>query len=285
MKQEIAKQGFIPFPKFFAQNVDVSIGRLILHLRKTRGWGLRWISAQQHQEPTPVGALLLHLVSCAFLILATNGVPPGESYGYGLLAGLMAYLTSAWFGVFIALGILILRIWGPPAADASQAGGCFDSQPGSQAADPHVPKTWGEMVNGSVYGWLSVICACIYLLGNAFPLIASWVPATARFARGTAAWWVVPVAGWAVLGFASLWWLSFVVVAKYRENYQKEKLVYEVYPEFEWADPAGGVSSSEDTQERRRVGGKILIHETVLIAWEGGEMGMFDPPHSSGGAK
>lgn len=75
--------------------------------------------------------------------------------------------------------------------------------------------------------------------------------------------------------------ICIIVVAQLRCRGQvprelpTEKLVYEVYPEFDWADPAGSVSSSEDMQERRRVGGNILVHETVLITWEGGERDMF----------
>lgn len=121
MKQEIAKQGFIPLAKIFGQNTDVSIGRLVLYLRK-RGWRLRWISAHQHQEPTPVGALVLHWVSCVVLILATYNATVDDAYD--LLSKTMAYLIVAWFGVFLAAGILILRrplsrqawmVWGATA--------------------------------------------------------------------------------------------------------------------------------------------------------------------------
>lgn len=278
MKQEIAKQGFLPFPKFFSQNIDVSIGRLILHLRKSRGWRLRWISPQQHQEATPAGALLLHLLSCTVLVFATYDIPAREAYGYNLVGGLTAYVNSAFFGCFLALGILILRIWGPLATAPARTRGYREAHAPHQSDDPPVRRKWSEMTSGSVYGGLSVICACIYLVGNAFPLVISWIPVTARLTQGTAIWWIVPVTSVAVLGFASLWWAGFVAVAKYREKYQQRNLVYEIRPEFDWADPPGSVAAGNRGSEGRRVGGKILVHETILITWEGNEMKMFDPP-------
>ena len=272
MKQEIAKQGFIPFAKFFGQNTDISIGRFVVYLRK-RGWGLRAVSAHQHREPTPVGALLLHLLSCIVLIFATYNATVDDSYD--LLSKMMAYLLAAFFGVCLAAGILILRLFGPP-----------DTRPAKQtreyadAAEGEVPvrRTWSEMTDGSVYGWLSVVCAVVYLVGNLFPVIASWIPVTATFdLTSQVAWWVVPAVSWAMLGFGAAWWLGFLAVAKYREHHQQKTFVYEIRPDFDWAEPAGdeGVDLDSGREKRQRDGGKILVHETVVLAWVGGEMDMF----------
>ncbi|KAK3314224.1 amino acid permease-domain-containing protein [Apodospora peruviana] len=275
MKQEIAKQGFLPFAKFFGQNRDVSIGRLVMHLRRTRGWKLGWIAAEQHREATPVGALTLHLASCVLLIFATYRVAPGDAYN--LLANLDAYITSAFFGFFLALGIIILRIWGPPATEPAKTKEYREKHHDAGVADDApVRKTWTEMVNGSVKTWLSWTCAVIYLVGNAFPLIALWIPGTGQFASDGLSWWLVPTIAYVVLGFASVWWLSFLVVAKYREHHQQKSLIYEIRPEFAWADPAGDHDPA--SEKRQRDGGVIMVHETVLLQWYGGEMDMFDMP-------
>ncbi|KAK3381241.1 amino acid permease-domain-containing protein [Podospora didyma] len=279
MKQEIAKQGFIPFPKFFGQNVDLSIGRFILYLRK-KGWKLRSLSPEHHQEATPVGALVLHLLSCVVLIFATYNINADDAYD--LLAGLIAYLTTALFGFFLALGILILRIWGPPATEPAKTKIYRSAHAGGLADDLPVRKTWSEMTGKSVYAWLSILCAIIYLVGNAFPLIASWIPATANISTSTVSWWVVPAVSWATLGFATLWWFGFLAGAKYRERHQQKNLVYEIRPEFEWAEPATEADSADDDDasmgpRRQRHGGKVLVHETVLFRWEGDENDMFGP--------
>ncbi|KAI8720118.1 hypothetical protein NCS52_00456500 [Fusarium sp. LHS14.1] len=145
MKQEIAKQGFIPFTSFFASNRDVSLGKFLMWLeggerksknhhmgnghpgvlepqgydtqkvagnRKPRGRFFKFLNPSNHREKTPVGALVLHFASCIVLILATLNTSASDAYS--VLSGLIAYLTSAWFGIFLALGILILHFRGPP---------------------------------------------------------------------------------------------------------------------------------------------------------------------------
>ncbi|KAK4210058.1 amino acid permease-domain-containing protein [Rhypophila decipiens] len=317
MKQEIAKQGFLPFRKFLGQNIDLSVGRFMLFLRK-RGWNLpRWLKPEQHQEPTPVGALTLHLASCIVLIFATYGVSPANAYD--LLNGLYSYVSNAFFGSFLALGILILRTRGPPATESAKTKGYRESfnpesptydarygfgghgDAGSPTFETSPPRqSWRSMTGKSVIAWLSVLCACIYLVGNAFPMLALWIPNTAKFTAGGVQWWIVPGLSFIILGFSSAWWVGFLCIARYREKHQQKNLIYEVRPEFAWADPIGdgdesgsdadhghdhhhgrGFSDSLTRAERRqRDGGKVLVKETVLFSWEGGEMHMFhSAPH------
>ncbi|KAK3354051.1 amino acid permease-domain-containing protein [Lasiosphaeria hispida] len=283
MKQEIAKQGFIPYSRFFAQNTDVSIGRLVLYLRE-KGWKVPFFaSPEQHHEATPVGALALHLGACLVLIWSTYSAAPGDAYG--LLSSLSAYLITAFFGFFLALGILILRVFGPPAAtESAKTEEYRATHSGTAAAATHglpVRLAWREMTGRSVHGWLSIAAATLYLLGNAFPVIASWVPNTARFSTSAVPSFVVPTVCWVILGVASLWWLGFLAVGRYRRRHQHKTLVHEVWPEFDWAEPAAipnaghhGDDSSQ-IEKRQRGGGKILVHETVLFTWEVDEMGHF----------
>ncbi|KAK3331585.1 high-affinity methionine permease [Cercophora scortea] len=274
MKQEIAKQGFLPFPKFFGQNVDLSIGRFIAYLRASRGWRLRYLSPEQHREATPVGALLLHLLGCFVLVLATFNIKPDDAYT--LLSGLMAFLSTAVFGCLLAAGILILRFRGPPATEPAKTKDYRNALAAGNAADETpVNKTWIEMTGSGIYPWLSVLSAVVYFAGNAFPLIASWIPATANFPSSTVAWWVVPTTSVMILLFATLWWLGFLAGARHRERHQQKRLIHEVWPEFEWAERTGA-DSADDDDGLPRHGGKILVHETTLFTWEGREMGDFD---------
>jgi hypothetical protein len=280
MKQEIAKQGYVPFRKFLGEDVDVSIGRFIVYLRqKKRGWRLKWLSPEHHQEPTPVGALCLHLISCIVLIFATYKIKADDAYS--LLTGLYAYLLTAFFGFFLALGILILRFGNAPDTDPAKTKEYRVALARGTADDEPMRQTWAAMTGKSVSGWLSILCALIYLVGNAFPVTVSWVPATAAFTKNTVAWWVLPVVSWTVLGFAAIWWLGFVVMAKYREGHQHKRLVREIWPEFEWADPEDegeGATYNDGTRTRQVNGGKVLVHEAVLFTWEGDERALFDPP-------
>lgn len=273
MKQEIAKQGFIPYSRFFAQNTDVSIGRLVLHLRK-KGWKVPFLaSPEEHQEPTPVGAMVLHLGACLVLIWSTFRVRPIDAYG--LLTNLTAYLITAVFGILLALGILILRIRGPPATEAAKTEKYRAARPGTAAWDQPIRRTWRDMTGNSVYTWLSIPTATIYLLALAFPVIASWFPITADYGRTAVAWFVVPTICWAIVGLASIWWLGFLAVGRYRQRHHHKTLVHEVWPEFDWAEPARAARGRDEesrSEKRQRDGGKVLVHETVLFTWEVNEM-------------
>ncbi|KAK3900364.1 amino acid permease-domain-containing protein [Staphylotrichum tortipilum] len=271
MKQEIAKQGFLPFARFFGSNTDISIGRLVLWLRKKKVVSWDWFSAHNHQEPTPVGALVLHLASCVVLIFATYHATVEGSYD--LLAKLMAYLLAAWFGMFLAAGILLLRVFGPPDTRSAATAPGEASGDGGMVAPVVVRRSWSEMTGRSVKGWLSVLCAVVYLIGNLFPVVASWIPGTSSFGQlGKIEWWVMPTVSWVVLGFAGAWWLGFLAVAKYRENRQQKDFVYEIRPRFVSAEPGGEDGGEDSSGGEKSKGGKILFHETVVLAWVGREI-------------
>ncbi|RMJ14424.1 hypothetical protein BHE90_001623 [Fusarium euwallaceae] len=220
MKQEIAKQGFLPFTSFFARNRDVSLGKFLMWLeggerksttknghqgvlepqgydsqkvasnRKPRGRFFKFLNPSNHREKTPVGALVLHFASCIVLILATYNT--SATNAYSVLSGLIAYLTSAWFGIFLALGILILHFRGPPTTQPAPR---YNQGPNQGP----VQKTWAQMTRGSVDPKLSISCGCLYLVGNVYPIITSWVPPSKDLKQTSLAWWAVPVISWPCL--------------------------------------------------------------------------------------
>jgi len=271
MKQEIAKQGFLPYPQFFGRNTDLSIGRLTEYLRSKAGMSLRFITPENHRDPTPVGALVLHLASCIVLIFATVGMTTSHE-AYSLLTGLAAYLVTAFFGSFLALGILLLQIFGPPGQSSP-------SSPGEKK------KTWSQMTAGTVNPYLSACCATIYLLLNLFPVIASWFN-TLNSNTDVRPSWLIPGISGMVLALSAAWWIGFLGVAKYRLRRQQKEFRYEARPEFEMADGTDSEGPGEvgvPGKERMGDGGMILAHETVLIAWVGGEMEMLSTVAASRG--
>ncbi|KAH7473751.1 hypothetical protein FOMA001_g11902 [Fusarium oxysporum f. sp. matthiolae] len=303
MKQEIAKQGFLPFTSYFAMNRDVSFGRFLMWLeggerksksqpmenghrgvletqgydaqkvvgnRKPRVRLFKFLNPSNHREKTPVGALVLHFTSCIVLILATYNT--SASNAYSVLSGLIAYLTSAWFGFLLALGILILHFRGPPT-----------TQPALTLRYHEVPnqgpvkRSWAQMTQGSVNPKLSISCGCLYLVGNLYPIITGWVPPSKLFNHKSLAWWVVPLISWCVLAFSTLWFLGFIVVAKYKCQTGRSKFVYLCEPDFgpaessEYRQKSGSGSDlpAGEAVARSRHGGLVLCHETIYTGWEG----------------
>ncbi|KAJ4327663.1 hypothetical protein N0V84_001913 [Fusarium piperis] len=304
MKQEIAKQGFLPFMSFFARNRDVSVGKFLMWLeggerksknqptenghqgvhepqgydeqkvsgsRKPRRRFFKFVNPSNHREKTPVGALVLHFGSCIVLILATYNT--SASNAYSVLSGLIAYLTSAWFGFFLALGILILRsrrhLITQPALTPRY--------PGAPDQVP-VSGTWAQMTQGSVNPKLSITCGCLYLVGNLYPIITAWVPPSKLFKKSLA-WWVVPLISWCVLAFSTLWFLGFIGVAKYRCQTGRSKFIYVCKPDFGPAEDCEYRQRSSEAAARSRHGGLILAHETICTRWGGIEM---EQPFSCG---
>ena len=266
MKQEIAKEGFLPFAKFFAQDADFSVGRLLRWFRN-RGWftsvlRYKWFSPEMHSEKTPVGALVLHFVSCMVIISSTTRLDPEDAYN--VLSVSTAYLFPAFFGFFLALGILILRFGTPPET--------------APVATPHHPivgaprkRTWTEMTGKSVNPVLSVICAVVYLLGNAYPIITTWVPPSKRLEDSHVKWFVVPLISCSALALGSLWFLGFLGVAKRREARRQQEFVVEKHPEFEWAEGEEAHGGEGGGGEGRKAGGLVLVHETVSLLWKGSD--------------
>jgi amino acid transporter len=254
VKQEIAKEGLLPWPKFFGQNKDLSFGRLLRWAQRTRminrPFGsilrLRWLAPELHSERTPVGALVLHLLTCTILLFATYGQTPQNAYL--LLTGIAAYVVNACFGSLLAAGILYLRF--------------------SKARDWRHKST-------NIHPWLSVAAATVYLIGNLFPVITSWVKPEKSLSlsldtgsntllstdRGTSnllSWFLVPTVGWAVLGFAALWWLGASFVVRRIERHTHTE--FTIQREFDFdEDPPGS-------------GAYVQVHETVYLSWKAREI-------------
>ncbi|KAF5022560.1 hypothetical protein F66182_5393 [Fusarium sp. NRRL 66182] len=257
VKQEIAKEGILPYAKFFAQDGDMSLGRLLDWFRNkgvfTSLLSSRWLSPEDHKERTPVGAFVLHLVSCFILIFATWGMPSDNAYV--LLTSLSAYVINAFFGFCLGLGILILRFRGPPKTDRDEIQ--------SPAASP---KTWRQMTGKQINPTLSVVCAVIYVIGGLWPIVTIWIrPRNEEGLR----WWIIPTITWSVIIGGVFWFLGFLAFAQRRKQKRNEIYVVEKKPEFESVDEDGGSGG--------KTGGYVLVHETVYLSWIAREI------HEAGG--
>ncbi|KAK5076215.1 hypothetical protein LTR51_001895 [Lithohypha guttulata] len=97
VKQELAKEGILPFTKFLATNRSL-----------TPRFLSRTSKSTETSDATPVGALMLHWTFTLLLILATIPGNTGESYR--IFTNLYAFVVDALFGFFIGLGMLVLRL-------------------------------------------------------------------------------------------------------------------------------------------------------------------------------
>ncbi|KAI9152033.1 High-affinity methionine permease [Paramyrothecium foliicola] len=261
VKQEIAKEGIIPFAKFFAQNKDLSLGRLLRWFHRRGHFSflmrLKWLAPEEHSDKTPVGALVLHLLSCIILILATWGLEPDTAYT--LLTSLSSYLINAFSGTFLALGILILRIRGISASNMI----------GADEGEPKARKSWASISRFNP--GMSVACALIYMVGNLFPVVTTWIKPNGELDSPDSPYeyWLPPTICWAVIGVGIGWFLGFVIVAWRIDRKHHKVFVVEKRPEFEAV--GAGSSRAEKGGKDRNDGGLVLVHETVYLSWVGRE--------------
>jgi amino acid transporter len=99
VKQEVAKEGVIPFAKFFGEN------RTLLHPRKSHDEH----ALDSDAEPTPLGALFLHWMFAMILIIATWPAKPSNAYQ--ILVNLYTYVTDVIPNTIMGVGIICLRLF------------------------------------------------------------------------------------------------------------------------------------------------------------------------------
>lgn len=236
MKQEIAKEGILPWAKFFGQSKDRSLGRLLAWIQRDEHsfvnkkfhWLLRqpWLHPREHSQETPFGALLLHWVFTILMIVVTAGLSPTDAYG--VLVDLYSYTVVAVFGFAIAIGMLKLR---------------FSSR-----------ERWRQ--KSSFNPFFSILSAFIFAIGSAYPIVASWVPPNGDFATQTTAivaWFTTPTVAWSILAFGVVWYLGFNLHASRRARKDGVEFQVQKVPDFV-RDPLPN-------------GPPIQVHETVYLAW------------------
>ena len=231
MKQEIAKEGILPCAKFFGQTKDLSFGRLLKRIQRDEHsfvnkkfyWLLRkpWLQPQEHSQETPFGALLLHWSFTILMIAVTASLSPTDAYG--LLVSLYSYTIVAVFGFAIAIGMLKLRF--------------------SKGAH------WRE--KSSFNPFFSIFSALIFLIGSAYPIVASWVPPNVQTA--VVPWFTTPTVGSSILAFGVVWFLGFKLHASRRLRKEGVEFHVQKMPRFV-RDPLPN-------------GPPVQFHEEVHLSW------------------
>jgi len=173
VKQEIAKEGVIPFAKFFGENRS-------LIKRGDQGGG-----ESRNSEPTPLGALFLHWFFAIFLILVTWFTRP--AYAYRILVNSYAYTTDVVPSFIMAMGMLYLRFfttWSSkspmPAWLSILAGSIYALANGFPLFAVWIPPTRNVEVHDIIPGfpwyltgllsWALLVCGVFYWLSFRFVL-------------------------------------------------------------------------------------------------------------------
>ena len=178
VKQEIAKEGVLPFSRFFASSTTTPWNRLMQRI---------WPSEDPSYQPeqSPAAALFLHWMWSMVLIASTSPLIP--TVAYAVLVPLYGYTVVILVAFFVASGLLYLRYF---------------------SDERHI---WTNRVGFKPWG--GPTAAIIYTAVSAFLLIASFIPpwSSSPFAKAKTRveWYVVPTVGWGMLLLGLVYYLVF----------------------------------------------------------------------------
>ncbi|KAL8856831.1 MAG: hypothetical protein Q9178_006548 [Gyalolechia marmorata] len=192
VKQEIAKEGILPFSLFFARSTTTPYAWLKQRL---------WPSQSRILEQSPATALLLHWFFAVILVAATSSV--STAIAYLVLVLLYAYTIKVIAGFFVAAGVLYLR--------ATKR------------------KEWTD--NLGFKPWGGPTAAIIYSSTCAFMIVALFISPSQSspfsYAKTGIHHYIVPAVG---LGTLLIGYIYYLVFAKLIPRWRKEVLIVEREP-------------------------------------------------------
>ena len=248
VKQEIAKQGILPYSLFFATGHTTPWAWLQARLagQPTPARRMSGINLEDYHEKAPMAAFMLHWCSSVFLILITLSLPPVTQYTF--LSAIYSYCLINILGCLVSGGLLYLKL---DSYFRGERGRNWTARAGSTGFIP----------------WVSPVHAIIYFIANTFMLFASFAKPAAKSAYTREIlgyeWWVLPMVGLSSLLWGVIWWFGLKGV----EWHRRRKLVVTRTPyiekdsdgsyvqkaelvEHEWVPD---IKSDSDSEEARQV--------------------------------
>ena len=230
VKQEIAKEGVLPFSLFFATGHTTPDAWLRKKFsRKQRSEQ----DSEVFPEQSPMAALLLHWSLSVLLIGATASLTAATAYF--ALVFLYSYVLLAMIGVCVSSGLLYLYF--NPSIPWHE--------PGSHGFRP-----WGGPTAAIIYGAVS-----LFVIVTAFLKPADGSP----FATSTThiQWYILPAIGLSSVFWGVIWWIGLHIVMRSK----RLELVVTRVPHIEFDAEEG---SGEDGSE----GGEWVQRSEVIVrAW------------------
>lgn len=187
VKQEIAKEGFIPFSLFFGSGYTTPWARFKQRRERraqtTNGIQINDVDIDDPLEQSPIPALILHWFSSVVLV-AVFAWPDKPSTAYTILISLYSYTNVCVIGLFVSFGLLYLKVTSLFIKDED--------------------KKWSSKTQWMPY--LDPLPNIIFFLTTSFLVIGAFVPVT--FKKSPFYWSVAQYPTWliAIIGITSLLW-------------------------------------------------------------------------------
>lgn len=213
VKQEIAKEGILPWWRWFAESRDT------LHARWSRRRNANANAranvnasangdananargARTSGEQAPFAATFLHWASEVFLVLVVGlSLPPNKAYNF--LTYIYTFVIVGILGFLTVCGLLYLKIdawWYPEPRDAR-----------SPATIPprKVGRGWNNKSQWRVHSSqsLGALPCVVAVLALGFLLFGAFAKPSNESSHDEIEWWVKPLVGWCCLLAGVAWW-------------------------------------------------------------------------------
>ncbi|KAI9711864.1 MAG: hypothetical protein M1820_002009 [Bogoriella megaspora] len=245
VKQEIAKQGILPYSLFFASGHTTPWAwlksRAVSNPRSASTDRLGGLDHEYYMEKTPMAAFGLHWLSSIVLVLVTIGLKPETQYNF--LLEVYSYALISILGFLVSGSLLYLKL---DSFFRGESGRNWTAKAGSTGFIPRI----------------SPFHAIIYFAASSFMLFASFVKPgrDSAFAPSNLGfpWFVTPTVALSCLLLGVGWWFGLksvewnrrrkLVVSRtpYIEKVGEGEYVQEAeLVEHEWIPDTHGDSGSE----------------------------------------
>jgi amino acid transporter len=141
VKQEIAKEGILPYSLFFATSYITPYGLW-------QKWKAKHELADHDVEQAPTAAFLLHWITSVFLVLLTIPIKDPRM-AYSALVSLYSYTIVTLLGCWVAVGLIMIKAR---------------------------RSVWQWQTRRRYRPWLSPVHAVLYFVATLFMLVAAFIP-------------------------------------------------------------------------------------------------------------
>lgn len=191
VKQEIAKEGILPWSLHIAQSYETPWAKLKRHFARTPKGNF----AEQDGETAPTVAFALHWLTSVLLLIAVSPVEDTRQ-SYSILVSLYSYTMVLLLGCWVSIGLLKIKLR---------------------------KNKWHWQERRRYRPWLSPVHAIIYGAATAFMLVTTFVEPSRgspyhQSASGVL-WYIVPTIG-ITAPFWGVFWYWGLLIHEWRTGRQ-----------------------------------------------------------------
>jgi len=196
VKQEIAKEGILPYWSFFAAGSDTLFSRWSSR-RRGRTTNPYEADPEVDLEQTPMAATFVHWFFASLLVAVAGATTPPDR-AYTLLTYVYTFVVVGFFGLLTAGGLLYLKIdsW----LNRSTAG------PGGKRRG----RRWADKTAWTP--WVDPLPCIVATVALGILVVGGSATATSALGDRDVQWWVRPLVGWCAVVFGTVWWSGLWVV-------------------------------------------------------------------------